>query len=61
MSANIRVARDYTNLDESDSGAVFTEALTAEVEAILADETSLMSTQAAVNVNVSQDSGGSFR
>lgn len=37
------------DLDEADSGRLLTEALTAEVETILADETSLVSAEAANN------------
>ena len=36
------------NLDETDVGRFLTEALTADVEAVLADETSLVGADAAV-------------
>ena len=36
-----------THLEETDGSSLLTEALTAEVEAVLADETSLVSTDTA--------------
>lgn len=36
-------------LDETDVGSLLTEALTADVEAVLADETGLVSADAAVD------------
>ena len=39
---------DKTNLDESDSSALLTEALTADVEAVLADQTSGVGADTAV-------------
>ena len=48
---SVQTRRQDTNatyLDETDGGGLLTEALTAEVEAVLADETSLVRTVAAV-------------
>lgn len=41
-----------THLEETDSGRLLAEALTAEVEAVFADKTSLVSTHTAMNVDV---------
>ena len=43
-----RPSKCATHLGEPDGGGLLTEALTAEVEAVLADETSLVGAQAAV-------------
>jgi hypothetical protein len=42
--------RSRANLDETDILGVFSEALSANVEAVLADQTSLMSTHTAIHV-----------
>lgn len=42
-----------THLDEADIRGLLTEALTADVEAILADQTSLVSADAAIEIPVS--------
>ena len=46
-----RPSKCATHLGEPDGGGLLTEALTAEVEAVLADETSLVSTVAAEKDN----------
>jgi hypothetical protein len=43
-----RNVNEETHLDESNGGGFFAEALTAEVKAVLADETSLVGAEAAV-------------
>ena len=39
--------QEFSHLGETDSSRLFTETLTAEIEAVLADETSLMGAEAA--------------
>ena len=43
-------------LDESNVGGLFTEALTADVESVLADQTSLVGADAAIHQNPSASS-----
>lgn len=45
--------QDVPYLDETNVGALLTEALTADVEAVLADETGLVGADAAVHETVS--------
>lgn len=47
-SKRIPGEREETHLEETDGRGLLTEALTAEVEAVLADETSLVGAEAAV-------------
>ena len=52
MSSRGGRAKGLTNLVETDVGGLLTEALTADVQAILADETGLVGADTAVYMSV---------
>jgi len=46
--------KGLTGLDETNSGSLFAKALTAEVEAVFADETSLMRAKTALTATLAK-------